>query len=203
MTRQSTKDLTDGKFGRLTALKFTGRDKHRHLQWLCCCDCGNITTVSQANLMNGHTKSCGCLKRERKGSKNVSYGTTHWRLRQDKTKPKLCQRCKERPATELSYDDALGHNLNEDKYEWLCKSCHNLKDRGNGVVLTKARIHRIREFYKCGAATQQELAVLFKVTESLINRIINYQGIYQKQINPRIFQNLIKDLKEVNNEPKC
>jgi hypothetical protein len=33
--------------------------------WLCQCDCGNKTIVKYRNLINGNTKSCGCLKQEK------------------------------------------------------------------------------------------------------------------------------------------
>lgn len=32
--------------------------------WICKCDCGNITEVRGASLLNGHTRSCGCLCKE-------------------------------------------------------------------------------------------------------------------------------------------
>ena len=44
------------RFGRLVARKYMGGSK-----WLCECDCGNQTVVSRSNLVNGATKSCGCL----------------------------------------------------------------------------------------------------------------------------------------------
>jgi hypothetical protein len=31
--------------------------------WACHCDCGNEVEVSSGGLNNGHTRSCGCLKR--------------------------------------------------------------------------------------------------------------------------------------------
>ena len=30
--------------------------------WICECECGNVIIVCGANLRNGHTKSCGCLR---------------------------------------------------------------------------------------------------------------------------------------------
>lgn len=30
--------------------------------YICQCDCGNITYVKRNSLLNGNTKSCGCLK---------------------------------------------------------------------------------------------------------------------------------------------
>lgn len=34
-------------------------------QWLCVCDCGSSVTVATKRLLGGHTKSCGCLQREK------------------------------------------------------------------------------------------------------------------------------------------
>lgn len=48
------------RFGKLVA-KSSFRKKGRR-KWLCQCDCGNEIIVDGANLKNGHTKSCGCLK---------------------------------------------------------------------------------------------------------------------------------------------
>lgn len=33
-------------------------------KWLCQCDCGNLTIVAYTNIVNNHTKSCGCLKKD-------------------------------------------------------------------------------------------------------------------------------------------
>lgn len=56
-----TPDLTGKKINRLTALK---RDESRKgmTYYICRCDCGNITSVSQHALTSGKTKSCGCAK---------------------------------------------------------------------------------------------------------------------------------------------
>lgn len=58
------RDLTGRKFGRLTVI---GRDTTRpkgKTWWRCRCDCGNESIVWAANLLNGHTASCGCLADE-------------------------------------------------------------------------------------------------------------------------------------------
>lgn len=60
-----SKDLTNKKFGRLTAIKKVGVDKEtRSNMWLCKCDCGNFIESQARYLCNGHKKSCGCLKRD-------------------------------------------------------------------------------------------------------------------------------------------
>lgn len=55
-------DLTNQKFGKLTALKPVGKYK-REFIWLCRCDCGNETDVRISKLKNGYTKSCSCIKK--------------------------------------------------------------------------------------------------------------------------------------------
>ena len=61
-------DISNKKYGKLTALKINhiqilaSGQKREH--WLCKCECGNETIVSKVNLLNNHTKSCGCLKHE-------------------------------------------------------------------------------------------------------------------------------------------
>lgn len=53
-------DLTNQRFGRLTALELV-----KNKGWKCLCDCGNITYVRGYNLKSGTTQSCGCLQKER------------------------------------------------------------------------------------------------------------------------------------------
>lgn len=65
---RKTKDLTGQKFGNLTAIKRV-EDKvypsgEHSVMWLCECECGNTKIISRAALINGKTKSCGCLKGE-------------------------------------------------------------------------------------------------------------------------------------------
>jgi hypothetical protein len=51
------KDLTDQKFGKLTAIEYLGESK-----WRCKCECGKETKVIAHNLIKGHTTSCGCAR---------------------------------------------------------------------------------------------------------------------------------------------
>ena len=56
------KDITGQKFGRLTALYRLHNTKGR-TKWLCVCECGNLTEVTIYDLISGHIKSCGCLRK--------------------------------------------------------------------------------------------------------------------------------------------
>jgi len=57
------------RFNYLTVVKFHHSKKHRGKYYLFECDCGNQNVVSGSCVVNGYTKSCGCLRR-----------TNQWRL---------------------------------------------------------------------------------------------------------------------------
>lgn len=59
------KDLTGQKFNRLTVIGLGERNSCGKIQWKCKCDCGKIVFATTTYLKNGHTKSCGCLNREK------------------------------------------------------------------------------------------------------------------------------------------
>ena len=60
------KDLTGRRFGKLVVIKDNGihitpSGKKKFL-WLCQCDCGNRKVVTGKRLVEGRTKSCGCIR---------------------------------------------------------------------------------------------------------------------------------------------
>jgi hypothetical protein len=57
-------NLIGQTFNRLTVIDYA-YNKNRHNFWLCRCFCDNEVIVEQNKLKSGHTKSCGCLKKER------------------------------------------------------------------------------------------------------------------------------------------
>ena len=65
VARARKNDLTNKKFGRLTAIKATNKRHHGRIVWLCKCECGNYHEVPSVSLVTGSTRSCGCLVRER------------------------------------------------------------------------------------------------------------------------------------------
>ncbi len=57
-------DLVNYRFDRLIVIQINKICKDGNYDWLCQCDCGQQTIVRGNNLKNGHTRSCGCLKKE-------------------------------------------------------------------------------------------------------------------------------------------
>lgn len=66
-----TLDLTGQKYGRLTVIKEVERKGYTR-RWQCKCDCGNeqVVVVTQPNLRNNHTTSCGCVQKEKASISN-------------------------------------------------------------------------------------------------------------------------------------
>lgn len=57
-------DVQGKKFGKLTAVETVEVtiDNKKKTQWRCVCDCGNETITTSSRLVNGTTKSCGCIR---------------------------------------------------------------------------------------------------------------------------------------------
>jgi len=67
-------DLVGRRFGRLTPIaceKING-----FVYWLCACDCGAKARVCGYKLRHGHTRSCGCLKKDILLERNHVHGLT-------------------------------------------------------------------------------------------------------------------------------
>lgn len=61
------------KFGKLHVARVVQQaTNQRKTIFECLCDCGNVCNVSYENLVNGHTKSCGCGK-SKPGKENPNY----------------------------------------------------------------------------------------------------------------------------------
>ena len=58
------KDLTGKRFGKLTVVEVSGKNKYGNYMWVCRCDCGNITKpILNTLLTQGKTRSCGCIEK--------------------------------------------------------------------------------------------------------------------------------------------
>lgn len=62
-------------FGRLTVVGKGGVTNQQ--MWVCECICGNRVSVRQVPLKTGHTRSCGCLRREVTRLRRTEHGKTN------------------------------------------------------------------------------------------------------------------------------
>ena len=56
------KDLTNIKFGKLTAIIKHSKDNFNRWKWFCICECGNNKIIDSRHLVNKKTTSCGCIQ---------------------------------------------------------------------------------------------------------------------------------------------
>lgn len=94
VAKNSMKDQTGRKFGRLTVKSFVskGVNSSRNI-WLCVCDCGKEKEVSIHGLRTGQTKSCGCLANEVLVERNTTHGLSRKHPVEYKIWKDMRQRC--------------------------------------------------------------------------------------------------------------
>lgn len=56
-------NLSGKRFGRWVVID-RAEKKNRKYYWLCRCDCGSVRAVQETSLLDGSSKSCGCLQKE-------------------------------------------------------------------------------------------------------------------------------------------
>lgn len=109
-------DLTGRQFERLLVLGEVKKEGSSKRFWRCRCDCGRETIVEDSHLKSGHTKSCGCYRREIQRKKGLDIcGQRYGRL----------------VAIRPVYSGEDGVHMSSGSWECLCdcgKRCVCLKD---------------------------------------------------------------------------
>lgn len=70
---KKAKNITGQVFGRLTVIGPI-ENRNGRIMWLCRCECGETATPEGKALRVGHTKSCGCLQRDKVSAKGTTHG---------------------------------------------------------------------------------------------------------------------------------
>jgi hypothetical protein len=66
--------LAGQRFDRLLVIEEVGKNRFGKFLWRCLCDCGKETIVIGSHLVNGLTRSCGCLNAESGGNYLREHG---------------------------------------------------------------------------------------------------------------------------------
>ena len=74
------KDLTGMKFHKLTVIGQEGYDSFGKILWRCKCECGKETVTHGRDLVNGHCKSCGCIKNANRREEGKYKGLSETRI---------------------------------------------------------------------------------------------------------------------------
>lgn len=73
-------NIVGQRFGRLTVIGRAPNKATGNSQWVCQCDCGNITVVKRTSLFNKTSQSCGCLRNETMKEKMTTHGLSQTKL---------------------------------------------------------------------------------------------------------------------------
>ena len=107
---KSFKDRTNERYGRLLVISrasdYVAPNGKKHVMWKCVCDCGNETVVDVCQLVQGHTKSCGCIANENARTFNFVHGGRKDRLYHVFANMK--NRCYNSNATDYKYYGGRG-----------------------------------------------------------------------------------------------
>lgn len=79
MMKKERMNIEGKTFGKLHVIEYSHTNKHGQSMWMCRCECGEEKMVSGSHLLNGHTTSCGCIKK-RAGDRLRKHGKRHTRL---------------------------------------------------------------------------------------------------------------------------
>lgn len=102
------------RFGRLTVLELVEKKKNCDV-WLCQCDCGEKKLVASYSLSSKHTRSCGCLLKERSSAHKIKHSLSKTSLYDCWTAIK--QRCLNPKSPYFNNYGGRGIKICD---EWLC-----------------------------------------------------------------------------------
>lgn len=164
-------DITGNQYGELTVL---GRDKieeekhNKHdTYWRCKCSCGNEISVIKDSLMNGRTRSCGCLRKKVAASQMSKISASRFI---DETGNKYGK------LTVIQKDSSVP---NRGVY-WLCKC-----DCGNFITVS-GRSLRAGNTQSCGCLGKSRGE--YYINNLLSQNVVSYSKEYQIKINNHNFR---------------
>lgn len=120
-------DLIDRRFGRLVAINPSRmwNGKRFITLWRCRCDCGTERSFRRDVLVQGFTRSCGCLQREQASITNTKHGRARTRIHRIWSNMK--HRCLNPKAIEYHNYGGRGISIHP---EWITSFAAFVRDVG-------------------------------------------------------------------------
>ena len=158
-------DIIGNRVGRLIVEEFWGRDsKHGHPHYICRCDCGNTKVIARGSLLKNATKSCGCLRNEKRFRHGGSYDNAYWSWKA------MIRRCTN-PSHD-SYPHYGGRGIKVcDRWMIYENFKHDMGDRPKGLSIDRIDPDGNYEPGNCKWSTSHEQS-----NNRRYNRIISYEG---------------------------
>lgn len=199
-------DLTNKKFGKLTAIKPIGMNKHSEMNWECVCDCGNKYISTSYGLRKGYSTQCKQCSNKQLSRKKTKYIVYSKRLKECYVNMKT--RCTNKKQDPFNRYVNRGIDLCEEWKNDYSKFQTWALNSGYNENLTLDRIDNNKGYSpdNCRWVTRKEQA-----NNRRTSLFLNYQGtsdtlanwsrklnIPYNYIQYRIYKG--KDLEEVVNE---
>jgi hypothetical protein len=194
MPRTRYFDLTGQRFEKLLVIERSTPISRGPVFWKCICDCGVSKFINSANLRNGSTKSCGCIRKvasSLRAKTHGKYGSPEYESWQS-----MRTRCNNSKAT--NYHGYGGRGIKCCKRWDLFENF--LSDMGNrpkGKTLDRIDVNGNYEPSNCRWATKDEQAKNKRQCK-LINKdtLLNFlktQSYLKKDQIQMIADNLFKN----------
>lgn len=150
-------DLTGKTFGRLTAIRCAGRNKHKQILWLCRCVCGNERVVVAGSLANGDTQSCGCWHKEITRRRSLTHGHKSDRkpTATYKSWEAMKRRCQNPKSTDYARYGGRGIRVC-DRWQHFEHFLADMGEKPRGLTIERKDNHGHYEPGNCKWATSKE-----------------------------------------------
>ena len=165
---RKARNILGQRFGRLVTIAHVGstRGKKQAL-WLCKCDCGNQHATTLACLVNGRTKSCGCIARiEYKGTYKTWGKTSTW-----ESWSKMRHRCNDSRYRFYERYGGRGITVCERWQESFVNFLNDMGERPTGTTIDRIDFNGNYEPLNCRWSTQKE-----QMRNTSKTRWIQYKG---------------------------
>lgn len=114
-------------FGRLGVVEYA--HSTRHVYWRCVCVCGAEVVVDTGSLTTGHTKSCGCFRKEVTSARVFKHGQSNFRNGTSLSKGTPAYQCWKNMLKRCYY-----------------RNCDSYKNYGGRGIRVCERWHRFENF---------------------------------------------------------